>query len=63
LELAPRLEPGTSCLGFEEARSLTQPSMSYVRNQLRGRLTARLAGAHRRWLHPTSGRQPGERFP
>jgi hypothetical protein len=49
-------------LGFEEARSLTRPAMTYVRGQLRGRLTARLARAHRRWLHPTSGRQPGDRF-
>jgi hypothetical protein len=50
-------------LGFEEARSLTRSAMTYVRGQLRGRLTARLARAHRRWLHPTSGRQPGDRFP
>ena len=49
-------------LGFEEARSLTRPAMTYVRGQLRGRLTARVARAHRRWLHPTSGRQPGDRF-
>jgi hypothetical protein len=50
-------------LGFEEARSLTRPAMTYVRGQLRGRLTARLARAHRRWLHPTSGRRPGDWFP
>jgi hypothetical protein len=50
-------------LGFEEARSLTRPAMTYVRGQLRGRLTARLARAYRRWLHPTSGRQSGDRFP
>jgi len=50
-------------LGFEEARSLTRPAMAYVRGQLRGRLTARLARAHRRWLHPTSGRHPDDRFP
>jgi hypothetical protein len=50
-------------LGLEEARSLTRPAMTYVRGQLRGRLTARLARIHRRWLHPTSGRQPGDRFP
>jgi hypothetical protein len=50
-------------LGLEEARSLTRPAMTYVRGQLRGRLTARLARAHRRWLHPTSGRHPGDRFP
>jgi hypothetical protein len=49
-------------LGFEEARSLTRPAMTYVRGQLRGRLTARVARVHRRWLHPTSGRRPGDRF-
>jgi hypothetical protein len=49
-------------LGFEEARSLTRPAMTYVRGQLRGRLTGRLARAYRRWLHPTSGRQPGDQF-
>jgi hypothetical protein len=49
-------------LSFEEAHSLTRPAMTYVRGQLRGRLTARLARVHRRWLHPTSGRQPGDRF-
>jgi hypothetical protein len=50
-------------LSFEEARSLTRPAMTYIRGQLRGRLTARLARVHRRWLHPTSGRQPDDRFP
>jgi hypothetical protein len=50
-------------LSSEEARSLTRPAMTYVRAQLRGRLTARLARVHRRWLHPTSGRQPGYQFP
>ena len=49
-------------LNFEEARSLERPAMTYVRGQLRGRLTARLARSHRRWLHPTSGRRPGDRF-
>jgi hypothetical protein len=49
-------------LSFEEARSLTRPAMTYVRGQLRGRLTARLAHIHRRWLHPTSGRRPDDRF-
>jgi hypothetical protein len=49
-------------LSFEEARSLTRPAMTYVRGQLRGRLTARLARGHRRWLHPTSGRHPDDRF-
>jgi hypothetical protein len=50
-------------LNFEEARLLTRPAMTYVRAQLRGRLTARLARVHRRWLHPTSGRRPDDRFP
>jgi hypothetical protein len=49
-------------LSFEEARSLTQPAMTYVRSQLRGRLTARLGRAYQRWRHPTSGRRPGHRF-
>jgi hypothetical protein len=49
-------------LGFEEARSLTRPGMIYVRGQLRGRLTARLARVQRRWLHSTSGRRPGDQF-
>jgi hypothetical protein len=33
-------------LGLEEARSLTRPAMTYVRGQLRGRLTARLGRVH-----------------
>ena len=49
-------------LGFEEARSLARPAMTYVRDQLRGRLTGRLARIHRGWLHPTSARRPGDRF-
>jgi hypothetical protein len=49
-------------LDLEEARSLTRPAMTYVRGQLRGRLTAQLARIHRRWLHPTSGRRPDDRF-
>jgi hypothetical protein len=49
-------------LSFEEAHSLARPAMTCVRGQLRGWLTARLARVHRRWLHPTSGRQPGDQF-
>jgi hypothetical protein len=49
-------------LGFEEARSLAGPAMTYVRGQLRGRLTARIVRARRRWLHPTSGRRSGDQF-
>jgi hypothetical protein len=36
--------------------------MTSVRGQLRGRLTARIVRAHRRWLHPTSGRRSGDQF-
>jgi hypothetical protein len=49
-------------LVVEPARSLTRPAMTYVRGQLRGRLTTRLGRVHRRWLHPTSGRRPDDRF-
>jgi hypothetical protein len=49
-------------LDFEETRSLQQPGMTYVRSQLRARLTGRLHRAHRRWLHPASGRHPDDRF-
>jgi hypothetical protein len=49
-------------LDFEEARSLQQPAMDYVRSQLRARLTTRLDRAYRQWLHPTSGRHPEDRF-
>jgi hypothetical protein len=49
-------------LSFEEAHSLTRPAMTYVRGQLRGRLTARLGRTYQRWLHPTSGRRPSDRF-
>jgi hypothetical protein len=49
-------------LDFEEAHSLTRPAMTSVRGQLRGRLTARLGRVHRRWLHPTGGRRPDDRF-
>jgi hypothetical protein len=45
-------------LSFEEARSLAGPAMTSVRGQLRGRLTARLARAHRRWLHPPAVADP-----
>jgi hypothetical protein len=45
-------------LGFEEARSLTRPAMTYVRGQLRGRLTTRIGRVHRRWLHPPVAADP-----
>jgi hypothetical protein len=50
------LEPG------EDARALTHPAMTLVRAELRGRLGRLVARAQRRWLHPTSGRRPGDRF-
>jgi hypothetical protein len=50
-------------LGFEEDRSLTRPAMTSVRGQLRGRLTTRLDRAQQRWVHPSSGRRPDDRFP
>jgi hypothetical protein len=42
-----------------EALALERPAMTYVRQQLRQRLSQQLWG---RWLHPTSGRRPGDRF-
>jgi hypothetical protein len=50
------LEPG------EDPRALTRPAMILVRGELRERLGRLVAQARRRWLHPTSGRQAGERF-
>jgi hypothetical protein len=50
-------------LSFEETRSLTRPAMTYVRSQLRGRLTARLGRAYQRGLHPTNGCRLGDQFP
>jgi hypothetical protein len=46
----------------EEALALERPAMSYVREQLRQRLARRVGQAYLRWLHPTSGRRPGDRF-
>jgi hypothetical protein len=50
------LQPG------EDPRALTRPAMTLTREQLRERLGRLVARARRRWLHPTSGRRPGERF-
>jgi hypothetical protein len=36
--------------------------MTYVREQLRQRLARQVRRAWWRWLHPTSGRRPGDRF-
>jgi hypothetical protein len=49
-------------LTAEEALALERPAMTYVRGQLGDRLGRQLARAYRRWLHPTSGRRPGDRF-
>jgi hypothetical protein len=49
-------------LTTEQALALERPAMTYVREQLRDRLSHQLRNAYRRWLHPTSGRRPGDRF-
>jgi hypothetical protein len=36
--------------------------MTLARAELRTRLAPLVVRARRRWLHPTSGRRPGERF-
>jgi hypothetical protein len=51
------LEPGE-----EDPRALVRPAMTLARAELRARLERLVARAWRRWLHPTSGRRPGERF-
>jgi len=50
------LEPG------EDPRALVRPAMTLARAELRARLERLVARARRRWLHPTSGRRPGDRF-
>jgi hypothetical protein len=47
---------------FEEVRALERPAMTLARGQLRARLTGRVHRAYWRWLHPTSGRRPGDTF-
>jgi hypothetical protein len=49
-------------LTHEEVLALERPAMTYVREQLRQRLARQVGQAFRRWLHPTSGRRPGDRF-
>jgi hypothetical protein len=49
-------------LTAEEALAMERPAMTYVRAQLGDRLQRQLACAYRQWLHPSSGRQPGDRF-
>jgi hypothetical protein len=49
-------------LTAEEALALDRPAMTFVREQLRGRLARQVRHAWWRWLHPTSGRRSGDRF-
>jgi hypothetical protein len=46
----------------EEVLALERPAMTYVREQLRQRLTGQVRRAWWRWLQPTSGRRPGDHF-
>jgi hypothetical protein len=46
----------------EETLALERPAMTYVREQLRQRLARQVGQAYLRWLHPTSGRRPGDHF-
>jgi hypothetical protein len=46
----------------EEVLALERPAMTYVREQLRQRLARKVGQAYWRWLHPTSGRRPEDRF-
>jgi hypothetical protein len=45
-----------------DAKALGRPAMDYARGELRDRVAAWLAEQFMRWLHPTSGRRPGEPF-
>jgi hypothetical protein len=45
-----------------DAKALGRPAMDYARGELRDRVGAWLAEQYMRWLHPTSGRRPGEPF-
>jgi hypothetical protein len=45
-----------------DAKALGRPAMTYARGELRARLDAWLAEQYVRWLHPASGRRPGEPF-
>jgi hypothetical protein len=49
-------------LTAEEARAMKRPAMTYLRERLRQRLAGQVGRAFRRWLHPSSGRRPGDRF-
>jgi hypothetical protein len=45
-----------------DAKALGRPAMDYARAELRKRVSGWLAEQYMRWLHPTSGRRPGEPF-
>jgi hypothetical protein len=49
-------------LSAEEVKALGRPAMEYAREQLRARLVGWLGEQYLRWLHPSSGRRPGEPF-
>jgi hypothetical protein len=49
-------------LSAEEVKALGRPAMEYTREQLRRRLAGWLSEQELRWLHPSSGRRPGEPF-
>jgi hypothetical protein len=49
-------------LTAQEPLALERPAMTFVREQLRQRLTWQVGRAYLRWPHPTSGRRPGDRF-
>jgi hypothetical protein len=49
-------------LTAEKVLALERPAMTYAREQLRQRLAKQVGQAYLRWLHPTSGRRPGDRF-
>ena len=49
-------------LSAEEVKALGRPAMDYARAELRARLAGWLSEQYLRWLHPTSGRRPGEPF-
>jgi hypothetical protein len=50
------LQPG------EDPRALVRAAMTLARAELRERLERLVARARRHWLHPTSGRRPGDSF-
>jgi hypothetical protein len=49
-------------LSAEEVKALGRPAMEYARELLRGRVAGWLSEQDLRWLHPSSGRRPGEPF-